>query len=375
MLLLFFPLFVANVIAACLPVAQYPPWGRRCLLYLNLLAIFAFVVQSFRPPSYSEWGMGDGSPYFRMAAVLLFLSSLPVAWTSFHRGKRLCLPLVLPLLLSPANLWAQTNEPAVQPETLAAFMQQWQKFQPLESFPESPVDWPFLLAALAKDPHGPWASYIDIIAGDARARIRDVKWAERKAWAEALLSTLRKAEQLWKQFQTAGVVITNRPMAFVFEPGEYPRTTAFLSLEVGQNLAALKADAQRQLVQAADTNRWDYGEVVFHANELLGRIAIKEGNFAEARRCLRASAKSSGSIALGSFGPDFVLAHELLDHGDKEDRATVLAFLEDVRKWCGDPATKPEANSRRVADDKLKEIEAWKQEIAAGRIPEHRKWR
>ena len=279
------------------------------------------------------------------------------------------------LFCGSVALAAGNPAPSMDAAQLAAFMEKWQKFQPLESFPEATADWPFLLAALARHPHGPWASYIDIIAGDARARIRDVKWVERKAWAVALLSTLQRAEQLRKQLQTAGIIVTNRPMAFVFEQGDYPRSTAFLSLEAGQNLAALKADAQRQLALATDTNHSDYGEVVFRANEVLGRIAVKEGNFTEAQRCLRAAANSDGSITLRSFGPDFVLAHELLEHGEREDRDTVLAFLEGVRKWCGDPATKPEANSRRVAEDHLKDLDKWRQEIRDGKIPDDRKWR
>ena len=53
----------------------------------------------------------------------------------------------------------------------------------------------------------------------------------------------------------------------------------------------------------------------------------------------------------------------------------MLAFLEGVRKWCGDPATKPEANSRRVAEDHLKDLDKWRQEIRDGKIPDDRKWR
>jgi hypothetical protein len=120
MLLFFFPLFVANVIAALLPVQQYPPFGRRILAALNVMFVGCFVALSFRPPSYGEWGMGDGSPYFRMTALLLLISLLLVVWKSFHRGKLLCLPFVLALLFSPATLGDQTNLPVVKTDTLAA---------------------------------------------------------------------------------------------------------------------------------------------------------------------------------------------------------------------------------------------------------------
>jgi len=269
---------------------------------------------------------------------------------------------------------ADSPAPAVDPAKLAAFIQKWQSPPPYE-YPQALADQPLLLAALAKDPRGPWSGYLDMVASDARFQIRQVKWTERKAWAAALLSTLQQAEQIQEQLRTAGAMTTNRPIAFVFERGRYPETKAFLSLEAGQNLAVLKADAQRELASNKDTNDWNYGNVVFHANEVLGRIAVKEGNFAEARRCLRATTSSAGSPQLNSFGPDFVLPRELLEHSDKEDRDTVLAFLNDVRKWCGDPAKKPEANSRRVAQNNLLQLDKWRQIITDGKIPDDPKWR
>jgi hypothetical protein len=181
--------------------------------------------------------------------------------------------------------------------------------------------------------------------------------------------------EIRRRLRGAGIVITNRSTPFVFEQGQYPQAKAFLSLEAGQDLPTRKVEAQRLLASAKDTNNWNYGNVVFEANETLGRVAVKEGNFAEARRCLCAAGKIPGSPQLNSFGPDFVLAHELLAHGAKEDREAVLGFLEDIRRLWGDPATRPEANSRRVAEDHLKELDWWCQEIRDGKIPDDPKWR
>ncbi len=282
--------------------------------------------------------------------------------------------LVLASTPGPALCAAETNAPAVTRAKLAAFMQKWQTAPAYED-PTTAADWPLLVAALAKDPHGPWTRYLDTLAADARFQIRQVRWSERKAWAATLLSALEQAEQIQKQFKATGVTITNQPMAFVFERGHHPETRAFLSLEAGQNLDVLKASAQRQLASAKNTNDWNYGNLIFEANETLGRIAVKEGDFVEARRCLRAAAGTPGSPQLNSFGPDFVLPRELLEHGDKEDRDTVLAFLEDIRKLWGDLSIRPEANSRRVAEDHLRELDQWRQEIRAGKIPTHAKWR
>ena len=53
----------------------------------------------------------------------------------------------------------------------------------------------------------------------------------------------------------------------------------------------------------------------------------------------------------------------------------MLAFLEDIRRLWADPGKQPEANSRRVAEDHLKELDKWGQEIRDGKIPDDRKWR
>lgn len=282
--------------------------------------------------------------------------------------------LALLVMFTGALRAADTNLPSVDAATLTAFIHTWQK-APGYEYPSQRADWPLLVAALAKDPHGPWAGYLDTLAADTRFQLRQVKWNERQAWAAELLATLEQAEKIREQLATQGNALTNKPMAFVPERGRYPETKALLSLEAGQNLDALKAEAQRQLAAAPETNHWNHGNRVFTANETLGRIAVKRGDYAEARRCLRAAAGSPGSPQLNSFGPDCILAHELLEHGSKEDRDTVLAFLDDVRKWCGDPAKKPEANSRRVAEDNLRQLDQWRQIITDGKIPDDPKWR
>jgi len=291
-----------------------------------------------------------------------------------NKRLRICLSLLLTCLTASATLAADANAPAVEPGQLAAFMQKWQTPPPYE-YPGTRADWPLLLAALAKDPTGPWPRYIDSLAADARFQIRRVNWSDRKLWAAALLSTLQRAEEIRTQFRSAGTLITNRPMPFVFEQGHYPRTTALLSLEAGQNLAALKTEAQRRLAGALASAPPADGQVVFEANEILGRVALREGDPAAARRHLRAAGRTTGSPALRSYGPEFVLPHELLDHGEPADREAVLAFLEDIRRLWPEPGKQPEANSRRVAGDHLKELDKWCQEIRDGKIPDDPKWR
>lgn len=72
------------------------------------------------------------------------------------------------------------------------------------------------------------------------------------------------------------------------------------------------------------------GAVVFSMNDVLGKVALAEGDLDLASRYLLASATTTGSAVLGSFGPDFDLAHDLLIAGR---RAVVLAFLEDCKAF------------------------------------------
>lgn len=101
------------------------------------------------------------------------------------------------------------------------------------------------------------------------------------------------------------------------------------------------------------TSRYDRGEVadeIHHGCNLLGRLALRDGQPALARAYLLAAGRVPSSAVLGSFGPDMTLAKRLLEQGD---RAAVLRYL-----------TLCEQLSWR--NDRLKE---WKQQIIDGKEP------
>lgn len=70
------------------------------------------------------------------------------------------------------------------------------------------------------------------------------------------------------------------------------------------------------------------GDAVFHSQRVLGHVALRRGDVDAARQHLLRCCSGGSSPVLGSFGPDFSLAQELLDLGE---RATVLEFLEQCR--------------------------------------------
>ena len=66
---------------------------------------------------------------------------------------------------------------------------------------------------------------------------------------------------------------------------------------------------------SASTHPWATGDLVHKGNLVLGRIAVREGRLDDAEHYLRASADTSGSPVLNSFGPNMSLAKDLLEAG------------------------------------------------------------
>ena len=120
-----------------------------------------------------------------------------------------------------------------------------------------------------------------------------------------------------------------------------------------------------------DLRTFSYGNVEYAANELLGRVALREGNTDAAGKYLLAAGKTKGSPQLNSFGPSFTLARELAEKGERD---TVIQFLDLVGVFWANPDKAKEGNSRNVAMGNRKQLEAWKQQIQDGKIPSDYKW-
>jgi hypothetical protein len=93
-------------------------------------------------------------------------------------------------------------------------------------------------------------------------------------------------------------------------------------------LEATKLAIELELLAPTYKQNWNYGNAVQVSNQVLGRIALADGDIEEAKRRLLASADSEGSPQMNSFGPNMLLAKELLKKGERE---TVLEYF----KLCG----------------------------------------
>ena len=96
---------------------------------------------------------------------------------------------------------------------------------------------------------------------------------------------------------------------------------------------------------------WNYGNVIHHGNNVLGRVALKQGDVKEADQYLLKAGETPGSPQLQSFGPNMSLAKDLLEAGEKD---TVLRYFELCRKFWGMGA---------------KNLNTWADEVKAGKIP------
>ena len=99
---------------------------------------------------------------------------------------------------------------------------------------------------------------------------------------------------------------------------------AFWSVDVGALDQA--TDHANALLAKAEKHKadWNYGNAIHKGNLTLGRVALRKGDTAAAKRYLVAAGKTRGSPQLKSFGPNMLLAKELLEAGETE---TVLEYF------------------------------------------------
>jgi len=123
---------------------------------------------------------------------------------------------------------------------------------------------------------------------------------------------------------------------------------ATLALEAGETAQA--RGYAEEMLDSDSQGGWNAGNLVHHGHLVLGRIALRDGDTKAAQEHLLAAGKTKGSPQLNSFGPNMTLAKELLEKGERQ---AVLEYF----KLCG-------------SFWKNSKLEAWTQEVQAGKLPE-----
>lgn len=143
------------------------------------------------------------------------------------------------------------------------------------------------------------------------------------------------------------------------------------AVEAGE-LELAEQHAAETLRNNTDTEKWDYGNIIHNANQILGRCALRNGKLAAAKRYLLAAGATPGSPQLNSFGPKMSLARELAQRGEME---TVLKYLDLVAKFWANPDQETRAIFKRCAREHRDQLDAWKKRLRAGNVPDHRNWK
>lgn len=245
-------------------------------------------------------------------------------------------------------------------------MKQWGHYEPFK-VPMNPEAEALLLAALKRDPTGPWVTYLSMRFAEATFKARMMGQVERAATYKAALGNLKPALETLRN--AAKVETTNKQLIEASKGVEELVMTA--SLEAGVDLDAVKASARTMLAGNTDLKSWNYGNLVYQANSILGRVALREGRTAEAKDYLIAAGNTPGSPQLNSFGPDFILARELLE---KRENAIVLRFLDLVERFMVNSNSREGDNDKQVAANNLKKLEVWRDQIRGGKVPDDLQW-
>ena len=143
---------------------------------------------------------------------------------------------------------------------------------------------------------------------------------------------------------------------------------ALATLEAGETAIA-KRHARELLKNNTDSKSWNYGNIIHDANATLGRLALREGKVADAKRYLLKAGRTPGSPQLNSYGPSMALARELLEEGE---RNAVIEYLDLIGSFWGQGYGYK--TNEKASRGKRALLQQWKTEIRAGKIPKHRKW-
>ena len=101
-----------------------------------------------------------------------------------------------------------------------------------------------------------------------------------------------------------------------------------------------------------DAADWNRGNRIHHGNLILGRIALSKGDVDEAKSRLLLAGQTDGSPQLNSFGPNMLLAKELLELGETE---VVLEYFELCKEFWSSPR---------------RQLEQWTDDVKANRAPQ-----
>lgn len=136
----------------------------------------------------------------------------------------------------------------------------------------------------------------------------------------------------------------------------YERWVALGDVAIWSIDAGLLDNAEKSAEELLETSlryrdSWNYGNAVHKAHIALGRLALRRGDIPNAIEELLLAGQTPGSPQLDSFGPEMILAFELLKVGEIDAVLDYFTLCE--RFW-------------EMGDERLS---AWRKVVESGEIP------
>lgn len=173
-------------------------------------------------------------------------------------------------------------------------------------------------------------------------------------WRKPVLSPEKQqalAQISLVEYETASHLATNSAMAnsllrdcavMAYAAGNYDKARGYANdlLTVGQ-----------QFAQSASKDYFNQGDTAtYYANLILGRLALRDGNTAQAEAHLQMMGRLYSVSVKSAFGPNMSLARDLLAAGRQD---AVLAYFDECAKFWKNPRLK-----------------TWRAEVQAGKTPD-----
>ena len=127
--------------------------------------------------------------------------------------------------------------------------------------------------------------------------------------------------------------------------------TAMRKVKIGALSQAKRLGLEMLALSPKYKDDWNFGNAIHKVNTVLGLAALRENNVKDAKRRLVLSGMTLGSPQLDSFGPNMMLAKELMKVGES---TSVLEYFHMCRQfWKSDFGA----------------LDSWEQTVQKGGIP------